>query len=332
MELAKGVFEKDVCAAMAGDAAAFTRLVNETKQLVTSIVVAKLHRTEGSEDIAQDIYVGAWKGIRGLKNPKSFLPWLKQLSRNQIHSAIRKEQKTRSRFVTGLDDVLPTATHENSTPYHDAVENEEHRIVQACFETLGDDAREILTLYYREGQSISQVSALLELREATVKKRLERARKAIRKDVLVKLGETLQKSAPSKAFAAAVMGSIAMGTKSAAASTLGGMASKPSASIASTHAGALLGPALAGMAMGIFGVFVYFNGFGTLQGFQRKDGQLRRLALMSCGSVFLVVLGILGAAYLKSPAMLVSAWIAGIPLSGLLVGSATVVYAASQMQ
>ncbi len=53
-----------------------------------------------------------------------------------------------------------------------------------ALDALPSDACEVLTLFYREGRSVAQVARLLGLREDTVKKRLSRARAALRDEVL----------------------------------------------------------------------------------------------------------------------------------------------------
>ena len=70
-----------VAAASHGDAQAFSTLVDATSGLVTSIVLAVLRDFESSRDVAQDVFLSAWKDLPKLKNPASFLPWLRQIAR-----------------------------------------------------------------------------------------------------------------------------------------------------------------------------------------------------------------------------------------------------------
>ena len=63
-------------------------------------------------------------------------------------------------------------------------------------------------LFYREGQSVAQVATLLDLSEDAVKKRLSRARTALRGMVLDQLGDSLTRTAPGSAFTIAVMAAL----------------------------------------------------------------------------------------------------------------------------
>ena len=86
--------------------------------------------------------------------------------------------------------------------------DERQAALDEAFAALPDETREVLTLFYREGQSAAQVAALLELSEDAVKKRLSRARTALRGAVLERLGDTLGATTPGAAFVTAVMSSL----------------------------------------------------------------------------------------------------------------------------
>ena len=72
----------DVIAAAGGDQDAFGRLVDATRSVVASIAVAILRDADASADVAQDVFISAWTGLSKLKDPTSFLPWIRQLTRS----------------------------------------------------------------------------------------------------------------------------------------------------------------------------------------------------------------------------------------------------------
>ena len=85
---------------------------------------------------------------------------------------------------------------------------EDRRLVNDGLDRLPDEAREVLLLFYREEQSVAQVATLLDLSEGAVKKRLSRARTALRGMVLDQLGDSLKRTAPGSAFTIAVMAAL----------------------------------------------------------------------------------------------------------------------------
>ena len=81
--------ERDVMAAAGGDALAYARLVEQHQNLVSSIALAQVRDVAASEDVAQEVFLLAWAGLPRLRNPRSFLPWLRQLTRNRAVEFLR---------------------------------------------------------------------------------------------------------------------------------------------------------------------------------------------------------------------------------------------------
>ena len=78
-----------------------------------------------------------------------------------------------------------------------------------ALDQLHIDAREVLILYYREGQSTRQVAALLDLSESAVRQRLTRARQRLRSDWEQQVRDVSERGRPGEAFSMGVLGAIA---------------------------------------------------------------------------------------------------------------------------
>ena len=254
--------ESDVIAATQGDHRAFARLVDATRNTVTSITLAILNDIELSQDVSQDVYVAVWKDLRKLREPHSFLPWLRQLTRNRAHEALRTHVRRQSRVARANDDAM-LASYADPRPnaLDTLLTKEEREAVSTAIDELPDGAREVVILFYREGESVRQVADLLDLTEATVKQRLSRARTALRSNVTA----ALDKSAPRAAFTAAVLSAITLAAPAVAGAATVGMGKIAAGGAAKLAGGALAG-AFAGLAGGWAGAF-----FGT-----RKLVQLAR--------------------------------------------------------
>lgn len=198
-----------VAAATTGDADAFARVIGATSGLVTSIALAIVRDVDMSQDIAQDVFLSAWRDLRKLRNPASFLPWLRQMTRNRAHHVLRGQVRTRRWMVQPSDDQHVEAVVDGRAGVAERVlAKEDRERLREALAALPDETREVLALYYREGQSVAQVAALLDLSENAVKKRLSRARDTLRGTLLERLGDTLGATAPGAAFAAAVMAAL----------------------------------------------------------------------------------------------------------------------------
>jgi RNA polymerase sigma factor (sigma-70 family) len=314
-----------VRAASAGDADAYGRIVSATSGLVSSIALAIVRDLELSQDIAQDVFLAGWRDLRKLRNPSSFLPWLRQLTRNRAHHVLRGHVRGRRRVDGAEPALLEQALDPSPSAPERLVADERQAALDEALAALPDETREVLTLFYREGQSAAQVAALLELSEDAVKKRLSRARTVLRGALLERLGETLGATTPGAAFVAAVMSSLPMAaplvasavTVTASKSVAGGVGGGVLLSIAKFLP--LVGGALAGAAGGVAGVAFGVQDLLRDARDTRERRGLRRFQLTAIGVVVLFSLGFqVCALYTDSPWAQVANFVAFILSLGAL--------------
>lgn len=203
-------------AAARGDRDAYGRIVAACQNTVTAVALAVTRDVPASEDIAQEAFLSAWQHLKRLQNPASFLPWLRQITRNLARDHLRAN---RQRPLDGetAELAIALAADPAPTPAQKIIEDERERAAAELISALPEDSREILLLFYREGQSSQQVAALLGLSDAAVRKRLSRARQDLREDLLKRFGEFARSSAPGAAFTAVVATALTMASPPAAA-------------------------------------------------------------------------------------------------------------------
>lgn len=217
------LIEKQLPAAANGDRAAFGRIVAGCQNGITAIALAITRDVPASEDIAQDAFLSAWNHLPRLRNRSSFLPWLRQITRNLAHDHLRRKYSEK-RIDGDIDDILAVVA--DPTPDHPErlSRQQEESVVAELIDELPEETREILLIYYREGQSSKQVASLLGMQDAAVRKRLSRARQSLHQDLVTRLGEFARSSAPTAAFTAIVVGSLAFSQSAAAAGVAGAAA------------------------------------------------------------------------------------------------------------
>lgn len=214
-------------AAHKGDRKAFAALVAATQNTVSSIALAVVRDVQHSEDIAQEAYLTVWKRLKTLRNPDSFLPWLRQITRNLARDHLRRSQ-ARPGDRPGASDWSNDCSGDCSSELAQtgaapgdgeaaALQAERDRLIRDALDAMPGESREVLTLFYREGQSSKQVAKLLGLSDAAVRKRLSRARSGLRAELEARLGDSLRSSVPGIAFTTLVASLLTTASPPAAA-------------------------------------------------------------------------------------------------------------------
>jgi RNA polymerase sigma factor (sigma-70 family) len=180
------MIEKDVALASSGDKDAYARLVERHRRLVSSIALAHVRDASSSDDVAQEVFVQAWSGLPKLRSASSFLPWLRQLTRNVALHHVRDRTRAPEPVT---DELIDQVADPRASDADAMITSERQRALEAALDALPDDARELVVLYYREGRSTAQVAELLGISEEAARQRLSRARAKIRDDVFARLGE-----------------------------------------------------------------------------------------------------------------------------------------------
>lgn len=300
------LIDRHLPAARSGDRKAFAALVAATQGTVASIALAIVRDVQHSEDIAQEVYLQVWGKLDELRNPDSFLPWLREVTRNRSRDFLRR-RKVRPGDAPNADPDAALARLASADRADDALElDERRRALDAAFDELPAEAREVLTLYYREGESTAQVASLLGLRPATVRQRLSRARKALTAGVERALAGKLVRTAPGAAFTAVVAGLLTTASPPAAAAAVAaGLGSKSLLKlVAMTGLG--LGVALLG---GIAGVVLGLRPHLKSAFDERERLELLAHRRQGVLAVVLAVLGFTASAFVPGAWLPISAFV-----------------------
>lgn len=242
--------QRELPAAAHGDRLAYNRIVGACQNSITAIALAITRDVPASEDIAQDAFLSAWQHLKRLQNPDSFLPWLRQITRNLARDHLRANRH-RPLDGHGAEIAIALAADPSPTPVQQVLLHERELAASELISALPEDSREVLLLYYREGQSSRQVASLLGLSDATVRKRLSRARQGLRDDLLKRFGEFARSSAPSAAFSSVIASALVVASPPAAAKGILGIG----AAVGVKTFGKVLLGAAGSIGIGIVGAF-----------------------------------------------------------------------------
>jgi RNA polymerase sigma factor (sigma-70 family) len=208
---------------LAGGRSAFGEIVSRYQTLICSLTYNGTGSLSRSEDVAQEVFVTAWKELRQLREPSKLRPWLCGIARRLTANMRRRDLRQPVHAAEELD-----AGHCSSAPdpSEQTISREEEAILWRSLDQIPEAYREPLILFYREDQSIESVALSLELTEDAAKQRLSRGRKMLQEQVAKFVEGALRQTTPGRAFTLGVMAALPLMTTSASAATLGATAAK----------------------------------------------------------------------------------------------------------
>ena len=168
-----------------GSGAAFDWLVTHYSGSVYSLVAGMVSESCDAADITQDVFLKAFRGIRGFRRGSSLKTWLYRIA---IREALNHRRWLwRHHRQQDSIDVEPIAGRtsveiedEGRTPFDEAVSHEVQQAVQRALLGVPDVFRSAVILRDLEGMSYEEVAEILGVSVGTVKSRLLRGRRLLR--------------------------------------------------------------------------------------------------------------------------------------------------------
>ncbi len=168
---------------------AWEQLYNETVKEIYFLAAKTVGKNE-AEDLVQDTYLTAYNKLHTLEDPQKFRSWLCMIAANRCRDYLKKRKAS---LFTDLesDEGVPldwADDREDTMPEKQLDHEETIRLVAEMIESLPEDQRLCVLLYYREELNVTEIAKALDVSEGTVKSRLNYARQKIKTKV-----ETLEK-------------------------------------------------------------------------------------------------------------------------------------------
>jgi RNA polymerase sigma-70 factor (ECF subfamily) len=174
--------------AQQGESAAFGPLVQRYQQRVFSLVYHLVRRRDEVEDLAQEIFIKAFRGIRSYNFQSSFATWLSRIAQNHCYDFLRHERSSRVSFYWQMGENSQQELETNAEKQTEQPLDQEEQIVlkdlvDKLLERAPVNDRKILLLKELQDYSVEEIAEILNLKPTTVKVRLHRARKRMLEDL-----------------------------------------------------------------------------------------------------------------------------------------------------
>ena len=178
--------------ARTGDRDAFSELVRRHEGPVRSYLARVLGDLHAADDVAQDVFVEAYRGLRTYRGSGTFRSWLLATAHHKAITLLRSLARRRTRPVADIEATLATGRLQ-------VVESalgdpaEARRIEEAlarCLNRLPDKSRRYVERHYYRGESAEVIARSLGKSGSAVRMALLRIRAALAECIRLRLTRT----------------------------------------------------------------------------------------------------------------------------------------------
>ncbi|MHC4713529.1 MAG: sigma-70 family RNA polymerase sigma factor [Planctomycetota bacterium] len=184
-----------VAAILEGDETASEEVIRRYRDAVVAVALSRLGNFHDAEDVAQEVFVEAYRRLAGLRDPQRLGAWLRSITIHRAIDAVRRCRKPVDISQLGEASAAVSAWRERER--NTDVQHE----VMAMIAALSRTQRETTTLFYIDGYSVEEVAAIQEVPAGTVKRRLHDARRCLKEEMVGMVENALKSGRPSDDFA-----------------------------------------------------------------------------------------------------------------------------------
>ncbi len=174
-----------------GDQQAYAGLVGRYQNYVFTLALRFTKNREDAEEVAQDIFVKAYRALADFRGASKFSTWLYTIVNTTCITFLRKKKLV----VHSLDNeqVFEVADSLDSGMRANQVEQKSKlAMVSNAIKMLSGDDAEIITLFYKAEQSLEEIAQILQIEPNTAKVRLHRARTRLKEKMETHFAEEVK--------------------------------------------------------------------------------------------------------------------------------------------
>jgi RNA polymerase sigma-70 factor (ECF subfamily) len=160
-----------------GETNLFSYFPERYSRSIYSLIIRIIPIKEDAEELTQDTFIKAFRKLDTFKADCSFSTWLYRIAYNTAVSATRKKKIV----VPAFDEYTLENIPDDAVDSMLDKEDDEAMLLrlESAIEQLNLEDKTLITLYYMEEKSISELASVLGLTSENVKVKLYRARKKL---------------------------------------------------------------------------------------------------------------------------------------------------------
>lgn len=160
---------------LSGDRAAYAVLVRRYQGFVFTIALRYVKAREDAEELAQDIFIKAFRALADFKGGSKFSTWLYTITTTTCITFLRK--KKLDLYSLDNEQVFAVADNFDGGMYANQVEQKSKvNMVNEAIKLLSPDDAQVITLFYKGEQTLDEIAQAMGKEPNAVKVQLHRAR------------------------------------------------------------------------------------------------------------------------------------------------------------
>jgi RNA polymerase sigma-70 factor (ECF subfamily) len=185
------------------NADAFRIIMQRNNQRLYRVARSVVQDDSEAEDVVQQAYVNAFSSLGSFRGDSSLPTWLTRITLNEALGRLRRQRPLVDLEVldadaaAGTSQVIPfPLMPESADPERAAAQSQIRHLIERAIDDLPEIFRVVFVMRDVEDMSIEETADFLGLPPATVKTRLHRARRQLRRALDEKVASTLTEAFP----------------------------------------------------------------------------------------------------------------------------------------
>ncbi len=163
--------------AQSGDEGAFADLMRAHYAFVYAIVIGIVNNPHDAEEVVQDTFLNAYRGLAQYEEQTKFRSWLATIARNRALNWLRVQRMD----TVSINEVEEHTLQTPNMLDDQLIRDEQRELIRRAMETLSQKDREIAHSYYLDGASYDELTRAHGLSYKAIAFRLSRAKQRLTK-------------------------------------------------------------------------------------------------------------------------------------------------------
>ncbi len=157
-----------------GNIQAFRKIVEKYEDMVFTICLRIVRNREIAMEVAQDVFLKTYNSLEKFRGTARLSTWIYRIAYNTSLNASRKKRPCE--IDIDISDYADYEFGSSSDAQFETISDDIKQMVEAAIMLLDETDRIIITLYYYDDLSISEISDITGISKSNVKVRLFRSR------------------------------------------------------------------------------------------------------------------------------------------------------------